>query len=308
VVIVSVVPTPCPSFPRRARWVVVLAAGVVGCSATPREQVVTDCSLVVEVYDTEGGTIEDYEPADPAAVPDAPAEATTQAAPAEWFSYGDATPVGGPDAGALEGSGTSYAIEEIRGGSPCEPQEQRQDKDYALVLRSRGKTDWGSGFGSWGFASGPGEDASGWHGLAFWGRAPLSRTITIALGDSTSEPIRDENEELVEGSCIPSGDAGTPTEPNAGPVGANPVGPSLAGYDADVPGPNDCENYFQRPIVVSRDWALHVIPFELFAQSPAPNRSPGGIDIESIRSLRIFVPKGANLELWIDEFTWYRRR
>jgi hypothetical protein len=74
------------------------------------------------------------------------------------------------------------------------------------------------------------------------------------------------------------------------------------------PAPNECGNYFRSRVETKDTWTLHLIPWSELYQEPTPNRNPDGIDARDIRLLQVAVPLGAQLELWLDDIAFYRRR
>jgi hypothetical protein len=79
------------------------------------------------------------------------------------------------------------------------------------------------------------------------------------------------------------------------------------GEDNIVPGPHDCENYFGRALTVSNRWELYLLPWDSFFQDPDPNRRPDGIDPSQILAINIVPESEANISLWLDDITFYRR-
>jgi hypothetical protein len=81
-----------------------------------------------------------------------------------------------------------------------------------------------------------------------------------------------------------------------------------SGNPATLRAGNFCGNTFRRPLVVTENWELYFLPFDSFSQDPLPSRSPTGMDTSAIYQFGFQIPKEANLELWIDDITFYRRR
>jgi hypothetical protein len=74
-----------------------------------------------------------------------------------------------------------------------------------------------------------------------------------------------------------------------------------------VPSPNACGNAYQTTLAVTEDWQFYVLPFESFTQDPKPNRRVEGIDRASMRGVTMRAPKGAVLDLLIDDLSYYRK-
>jgi hypothetical protein len=77
--------------------------------------------------------------------------------------------------------------------------------------------------------------------------------------------------------------------------------------DSQVSGPHDCNNAFARPFEFSTRWELHLLPFDSFYQDDLPNRRPLGMDTSAIHLIALPVPRGAELDVLIDDITLYRR-
>jgi hypothetical protein len=75
-----------------------------------------------------------------------------------------------------------------------------------------------------------------------------------------------------------------------------------------VPEPGTCGNSFRRPVTVTENWELYLLPFDSFYQDRLPNMAPEGLDPTSIYHLTIRAEKEARLELWIDDIGFYRPR
>jgi hypothetical protein len=202
-----------------------------------------------------------------------PMEGTT----APWFSYGDPTP----------GSISTVALQPIPGG--------RCGSTTALVLTSRGHTDWGAGFGEYQTAMAP-VDASGYDGISFWARAggfgtssgfllSVSDVNTSVTGMVCVEPMTED----VVGGAYTYNEAGMIV-----PLGGR------------LPAATDCGNGYQRAVFAQRDWYLHRIPFGAFLQTPNPSRNPTGIERSALYQFTIQIPKDSNIELWIDDLGLYR--
>ena len=77
--------------------------------------------------------------------------------------------------------------------------------------------------------------------------------------------------------------------------------------DSQVAGPHDCNNAFARPFEFSTRWELHLLPFDSFYQDAQPNRRPSGMETSAIHLIALPVPRGAELDVLIDDITLYRR-
>jgi hypothetical protein len=166
----------------------------------------------------------------------------------------------------------------------------RCGSELAVVLLARGNRDWGGGFG--GLSSWDG-NASGYDGFSFWARSPGPSTkgFTLFVEDPTTV-------ELPHRLCVPqAGIAGSSTVVDVhGTITV--VGP--------VPPANACGNSFYAVLFATEQWQFHRVPFASLAQAPWPNRTAKGIDRSSILGRAIRMPKGSDIELWIDDFALYR--
>jgi len=195
-----------------------------------------------------------------------------------WFAFGDPTP----------GSTTTVALQPIPEG--------RCESTTALVLTSRGHSDWGAGFGDYAMPTAP-IDATGFDGVSFWARAPLAHT---SLGFLLT--VNDRNTDQNGGVCVQpmvTAGGGGYTYNEAGMI--VPVG-------GELPSAEDCGNGFMRVFRVTREWQLYTLPFESFQQTAQPNRVPTGLDRSGIYQFSFNIPKDSLAELWIDDLGVYRRR
>jgi hypothetical protein len=92
--------------------------------------------------------------------------------------------------------------------------------------------------------------------------------------------------------------AQTFTDPSTGQV--------VSEGDADPP--DACGNAFQRTLQTSEHWQLYLLPFDSFLQERQPNASTTGMDKSAILRITIRTDKGATVELWLDDITFYRRK
>ncbi len=223
-----------------------------------------------------------------------------------WWGSGDTPP---PD------GGTSHAIstvEQIPDGGRC------KESQLADVLHSSHYNDWGSLFGYNSFNA---TGAENYEGLSFWARAPGNTTkgFTILLDDAnTAAP--DPNNPSVVSYCIPvDPDAGT-----QGQGGGNIYDPStgtiISGSTSAAPLPNQCGNDYSTTMQVTSEWRFYTIPFGEFQQANKPNRVPNaelidagnvagtGLLTSKLRLLLLRVPAEAEMELWIDNLAFYKKK
>jgi hypothetical protein len=248
-----------------------------------------------------------------------------------WFGAPDMTGWmavdAGFDASVRVAVGTTLAvapnpavIKPIENGGRC-------GSTQSMVLEASGNKDWGGFWGDWSYSSttGPGLDASGWEGLAFWGR---SKGI-----DADGAPFPTDPGMIIELSDKHS-TSGLGSNPDAGVDSSGNVITSVAdagdaGYCVDVDGgyeivlrdsngnvlqvagmaaTNSCGNLYRRPLVLTSDWRLYLLPFSSFYQDPRANRNPAGLDPSAIYLISIRPPKEAVAGLWIDDFGLYRAK
>jgi hypothetical protein len=230
---------------------------------------------------------------------------------APWYGAGDFTP------GATittTPNGSTIPATPIEGNGRCGSQ-------YALLLEAHGHHDWGSTFGDYriGTYSTPAPlDVSQYEGVTFWARdpgytsrydGPTTKSIALNLIDVHGTPnIATGYMVTYDGGPCTNYilDAGTAmnipasTATGSTPTGSMPVSPIV--YPADA-----CNNaQFTVPIVLSDEWQLYTIPFSAFKENALPNREPNGLDVSALMSFTITVPKEEQLELWIDDFGFYR--
>jgi hypothetical protein len=195
---------------------------------------------------------------------------------ASWYGFGDCTP----------GASTAWTNETIEGGGRCGSTE-------ALVLRSQGYNDWGSGFGIWQWAGSP-HDARGYEGISFWLRNPgrTEKGVLLAFADRQSHAAGN--------LCVPSSDAGVEADCS--------VRPSETDTDAGLPPkPNQCGNDFGRSLITSEHWQLYLLPFSTFSQQADPRRVDGP-DLSAIYGFGFNIRKDSRVELWIDDISFYKRK
>jgi hypothetical protein len=198
---------------------------------------------------------------------------------APWFGFGDATP----------GATNAFALTPIPEG--------RCESSAALVLSTRGYTDWGAGFGEYQTAMAP-VDASEYEGVSFWARAGgfgTSSGFVLSINDRNTDPggmvcTEPEVTDVVDGAY---------TYNEAGMV--VPVG-------GELPSASDCGNAFMRVVTLTRRWQLYTLPFASFQQQAQPNRSPTGIDRSALYQFAINLPNDSIVELWLADLGLYRRR
>jgi hypothetical protein len=201
-----------------------------------------------------------------------------------WFGFGDPTP----------GAVTTATLQPIPEG--------RCGNMQAEVLTAHGHHDWGAGFGEYETTMGVIDqmgyvDATGYEGISFWAR-------TTGYGTSSGF--------LLSINDAQSADPMVCTVPMASDVAGGDYtyneGGMIVPIGGELPAPNDCGNAFQRPVLGRREWYLYTLPFEEFLQTANPNRQPAGFDRSRLYSFAITMPKGAEIELWIDDLGLYRRR
>ncbi|HEY4015844.1 MAG TPA: hypothetical protein VGM06_21035 [Polyangiaceae bacterium] len=230
---------------------------------------------------------------------------------APWYAAGDFTP------GATlttSPNGSTLPATRIEGNGRCGSQ-------YALLLESHGHHDWGSTFGDYriGTYSTPAPlDVSQYEGVSFWARdpgytsrydGPTTKSIALNLidvhgtaGIATGFMVTYDGGACTNYVFDGGGAMNIPVSTATGltPTGSMPVSGIV--YPADA-----CDNaLFTLPIVLSDEWQLYTIPFTAFKESALPNREPNGLDVTALMSFTISVPKEEQLELWIDDFGFYR--
>jgi hypothetical protein len=231
--------------------------------------------------------------------------------PAPWFASGDAT---GATTTPPPEPCTATGVPVADAGAPVNPAEVfdaastpavetfarvpieggRCGSQHALVLTSRGHNDWGSLFGDYALVTAP-PNGSGWDGIALWARTGRvsDRSVTLLL-DTPQTTVEGGlckeycNNEMMQ----------TFTDPNTGQVVT----------EGDVDPADACGNAFRRTLVTSAQWQLYLLPFESFVQDRQPNQAVGGMDTSAIMRITVRADKGANLELWLDDISFYRRR
>ena len=236
--------------------------------------------------------------------------------PYEWYQFGDTTPGAVDTNGADGGIPWTQAIEGGRCGSQA-----------ALVLVASGYHDYGDdfvdpdpgsllsdvkdgGLGCFTAAGAPADcpfDASGYQGIAFWARSPGATTkgVTLLLTDGQSNDFG-----TIQTDCILAYDAGNNMTMTVTST-TNPGGSTTTSTGVAVPPvpPGTCGNYFAYVLLTTDDWQLYKIPFTAFFQSATtPNRAPDGFDPSTFVSFAVRVDKEAQLQLWIDELGFIRRK
>ena len=157
-------------------------AWVLGCSAAQRpDSIPVDCSIeddyeFIQLQTFEGGAN-------------------------SWFGFGDCTPGGSLNNcnGMMIPVGNGPVVEPIEDGPLC------GDSLDALVLRSTGHQDWGSGFGEFQTVGSPanGED---FEGISFWARSPGNTTKQLTF------TVQDANTRAEGGRCSQCSDHGDCTD------------------------------------------------------------------------------------------------
>jgi hypothetical protein len=265
------------------------------CSASPRSPVPLDCH---QGDGYEFNVVESYEPGSISATP-------------QWYSYGDST----PDA--------SHTMQ-VGSGIPPEPiPDGRCGSTFALVLRSQGHTDYGSGFGMFEYSGSPnntyqGNDESAWEGVSFWARSPgeTDKAFTFNLNDRTSSTDPDNARLDANGAEITYDDGGTehycyvpPATAAAGQICT--VDPTTNQPNCGIPGTDvrhdQCGNPFTTVVMTTTDWHLYLLPWSALQQKADSRRQAHGIDTTSVWGVTIAFPKEARAELWFDDYGFYRK-
>jgi hypothetical protein len=196
-------------------------------------------------------------------------------------------------------------LERIAEGDRCGSQ-------WAAYIQSYGHRDWGSLFGTWDLGANiPPANGDGYEGVSFWARnpsgtgharGPTNKTIWFMVGDwrqvvagnsTTPYPPVDDYR------CVPA-----PNDASVDSYNSN----NQVSSGSRSPAPNECGNYFRTRVETTEDWALYLLPWSVLYQEPTPNREAGGIDPSDVRLLRVSIPVGATVELWLDDIAFYRRR
>jgi hypothetical protein len=283
-----------------------------GCSGGPAgEPYVLDCNVE---DDYEFRTVYVFEDVQEPYCPEAELNPDTllpiRTAMTNWYGYGDTSP--------------GYQ----RCNEPAAmriPEGPRCGSEGALRLLALGHKDWGAGFGEWGVAApseaggfsessipieddptttdvetsaGQGIDASSYDGVSFWARSAgehMARGFMVTIQDRKTHP----NGQV----CFEAGEE----EIEAGTHTMNEAGMTVR-IGVALPSPDECGNGYQAIVRTYTDWTLHTIPFDTFRQAAQPNSIPEGIDRTGILQFTFNIPKDSNIDLWIDDLGFYRRR
>ena len=234
--------------------------------------------------------------------------------PLPWFASGDATgatapPPPEPCTPTMTGVPVPpVPLPPVDAGAPFDPASTpatetfarvpieggRCGSQHALVLTSKGHNDWGSLFGDYALVTAP-PNGSGWEGIALWAR-------TGRVSDRSVTLLIDTPQTTVEGGICKTYCNNqmmqTFTDPNSGQIVT----------EGDVQPADACGNAFRRTLVTNERWQLYLLPFDSFVQERQPNQAVGGMDTSAIMRLTVRAEKGAILELWLDDITFYRRR
>lgn len=176
--------------------------------------------------------------------------------------------------------------------------------DYGLHLTASRNNDWGSLYGDYVSASADGEvDATGYEGVTFWARAEpgTERSMTLVLNDKYTYEIAPtiEAPDPPPSECVNYEGTTEVITDVPGQVG----GSVTPGY---VPPADACGNGHQVIFSVTDEWQMYFLPFSGFWQNATPNRRLEGIDKASIRLFMFRAPKDTILDIWIDDFGFYR--
>lgn len=202
---------------------------------------------------------------------------------------GAATAGGGAGGGAS--ASNSVAFEPIDGG--------RCGSTQALVMRSRGHTDWGSLFGNWRIAQTP-WDGAGYEGVAFWARSDGDHSATLVLDTWQTSAAGSEGVAQPGETCWVDCSAGSGTQAideNGNILSQSYVSP-----------PGSCGNSFLYTLTVTDKWQLYAVPFESFFQELKPNLNPEGVDPTHINGFSLRMAKEAGIALWLDDLAFYRKK
>lgn len=190
----------------------------------------------------------------------------------------------------------------------CEeiPEGPRCGSGTALHLEGSRNNDWGGFFGNYAIAQTTSSVAE-WEGLAFWARAEpgSERSFTLELDDKYTTNIKDDLGQPVAGhesACIDEEQQGTAQATNT--TGVSQSSGQVAGW---VPSENGCGNPYEYHLTVTTEWKLYLVGFDEFTQKPLPNRRLEGFDRTSLRGVRVRPPKDTIIDLWIDDFGFYRK-
>lgn len=277
------------------------------CSASSRPAPPIDCtagdayelSAPLRVFDIADDAW--FSGADPTGSNAPPVVAPLDPACAGGTGGTSATETAGTGGSSTGPASISVAIEPIDGG--------RCGSQTAMVLRSAGHNDWGSLFGDWKLASAPGTafcdtcgpwNGSGYEGLAIWARAgngDKSFTVLLNTWQTSSAGTTEADAALVcKVDCNSS--SGTRTIDEAG----NTLSQSY------VSPPGTCGNSFQRVLTLTEQWQLVLLPFSSFYQDLKPNAISGEMDVAHINGLLFRAAKEANLEIWVDDIFFYKKK
>jgi hypothetical protein len=219
------------------------------------------------------------------------------------------------------------------------PDNPRCANASALLITAHRFNDWGAATGFYAFGPADPTDPtmakrltrneSAYTGVSFWARAPgaTGKSFTIVLDDfNTADPTP-----LAAGSSDPTTDP-DPMDSNcigyATPDGGmqnvtiyDPAtGMVLSSGSTTVTALNACGNAYQVIPTVANDWAFYTIPFGQFHQTAQPNRVPNDKLTETgtapgtslltskLRNFLIRIPKATDMELWIDNLGFYRKK
>jgi hypothetical protein len=197
------------------------------------------------------------------------------------------------------------------GGCDPDPAGLVNGVGRAAPFLSYGHNDWGAIFGTWGLLA-AGAKGPGTEGIAIWARAPSHTTDGGRVTTNTVWFYVGDWRQVVAENTTAA--ATTPERRGCVPPPKTDVWVSIAengqtSSSSYVPAPNECGNLFRTRFTPTSDqWQLYLLPWDVFQQEPYPNRNPDGIDPRDIRELRFMIPRGATIELWVDNISFYRTR
>ncbi len=237
-----------------------------------------------------------------------------------WFPYGDTTPAAlAMDAGGDAGR-HAPTPEQIEGGGVGGIQ-------VAVVLRSSGHQDYGSGFGDYGFVGFSSPACGGPDGgtpvspATYVDASPVRRIcpsgarnprettkgLTLELTDLHS----DDDPCATNVGCVHwSADARVSDNPSTGGTGTVQPGSSVG---SAWPPANACGNFPSASTVIltSGNWQLYTIPFSSFHQAFQPDKSHP-VRVRLSASIARFTNSGSKKEavvdLWITNLGFYRTK
>jgi len=296
--------------------------GVFSCSKYPtQEEVPTDCTV-----------LDQYQFVDPD--PNVPGLLDNFSSLKWWSSadYSPCTPNAPTNMTISGGCQPNSAYAAMTAAVPI-PEGGVCGNTLAGEFQATHNNDWGCVYGMWGFDTNTtrGVDASMWQGLSFWARAPgnTTKSFTLILDDDNTYAVSKDLEGSSGTSCrsYPT-DGGLPgaqtsgtqsggTDPNSGT-------PITGSSNSRAAYPDECGNGFYYVVrELTSDWTFITIPWSAFKQSATPNRVPNGVlpapdagvvdngsmlKTSGLRNLTLRMPKEAEMDLWMTQLGFYRKK